>query len=154
MSDCNPAPTPMSPKWTLEKFDGPRPDFLYMMMIGSLMWAALYTHPNIAFAVNHLAQFNSSFGADHISAIKQVFWYLKGTLKFSIQFTPSDLGTKALGFVDADWAEEKDWKSISSNLFIMSVGAVSLNVKKQGSIALSTLKAEYVVLCHASHHVL
>src|SRR5260370_4947750 len=154
MSDCNPAPTPMSPKWTLEKFDGPQPNFLYTMMIGSLMWAALCTHPNIVFSVNHLVQFNSSFSVDHISAVKQVFWYLKGTLKFSIQFAPSDLGTKVLGFIDADWAEEKDQKSISGNLFIMSGGAVSWSVKKQGSIALSTLEAEYVVLCHASCHVL
>src|SRR5260370_37588595 len=120
MSDCNPAPTPMSPKWTLEKFDGPQPNFLYTMMIGSLMWAALCTHPNIVFTVNHLVQFTSSFGTDHISAVKQVFQYLKGTLKFGIQFTPSNLGAKALGFVDVDWAKEKDWKSISSHLFLMS----------------------------------
>src|SRR5260370_26849105 len=38
----------------------------------------------------------------------------------------------------------------------MSGGAISWSAKKQGSIALSTLKAEYVyvVLCHTSHHVL
>src|SRR5260370_16306233 len=116
MSDCNPAPTPMSPKWILEKFDGARPDFPYTTLISSLMWAALCTCPDIAFTVNHLAQFNSSFGVDHISAVKWVFQYLKGTLKFGIQFTPSDLGTKALVFIDVDWAEEKNWTSISINL--------------------------------------
>src|SRR5260370_5784925 len=125
-----------------------------MMMIGSLMWAALCICPDIVFTVNHLVQFNSSFSVDHISAIKRVFWYLKGTLKFGIQFTPSDLGTKVLGFVDVDWAEEKDQKSISGNQFIMSGGAISWSVKKQGSVALSTLEAEYVVdgimVCYGS----
>src|SRR5260370_37145606 len=154
MSDCNPAPTPMSPKWILEKFDGARPDFPYTTLISSLMWADLCTCPDIAFAVNHLVQFNSSFGMDHISAIKWVFCYLKGTIKYSIQFSPSNLGTKALGYVDVDWAEEKDQKSISGNLFMMSGGAVSWSAKKQGSIALSTLEAEYLALCHTSRHVL
>ena len=110
--------------------------------------------PDIAFVVNHLVQFNSSFGPEHISAIKQVFHYLKGTVNYSIQFTPSNSGIKALGFVDADWAEEKDRKSISGNIFIMSGGAIAWSAKKQGSIALSTLEAEYVALCHASCHVL
>jgi len=39
-------------------------------------------------------------------------------------------------------------------MFIMSGGAIAWSAKKQGSIALSTLEAEYVVLCHTSHHVL
>ncbi len=36
----------------------------------------------------------------------------------------------------------------------MSGGAIAWSAKKQGSIALSTLEAEYVALCHTSHHVL
>ena len=119
-------------------------------MIGSLMWAALCTCPDIAFAVNHLVQFTSCFGPEHVSTVKRVFWYLKGTVNYGIQYGPSDLGTKALGYVDADWAEEKDWRSISGNVFIMSGGAVSWSAKKQGLVTLSTLEAEYVALCHAS----
>ena len=43
MSDCNTAPTPMTPKWDYIKFNGPRPDYPYTTMIGSLMWAVLCT---------------------------------------------------------------------------------------------------------------
>ncbi len=118
------------------------------------MWAALCTCPNIAFAVNNLMQFNSSYGPEHIARVKQIFHYLKGTIDYGIQYLHSNSGTKAIGYTNVDWAEEKDWKSISGNVFIMSGGAVAWSVKKQGSIALSTLEAEYISLSHATHHVI
>ena len=43
MSDSNTIGTPMAPKQTFEKFEGPRPDYPYTTMIGSLMWATLCT---------------------------------------------------------------------------------------------------------------
>ena len=144
----------MAPKHDFIKFDGPRPDYPYTTMIGSLMWAALCTCPNIAFAVNQLTQFNSSFGLEHIASVKRIFRYLKGTMNYGIQYSHSKLGTMAIGYADADWAEDKDRKSISGNIFIMAGGAIAWSVKKQGSVALSTLEAEYVSLSHATRHVL
>src|SRR5260370_32038447 len=123
-------------------------------MIGSLMWAALCKQPNIAFAVNSLAQFNLSFGPEHIARVKQNFRYLKGTINYDIQYSQSNSGTMTIGYADADWAEDKDWKSISGNVFIMSGGAIAWSAKKQGTIALSTLEAEYVALSHATRHIL
>ncbi len=118
------------------------------------MWAALCTCPNIAFTVNNLVQFNSSYGPEHIAGVKQIFRYLKGTIDYGIQYSHSNSGTKAIGYADADWAEEKDRKSISGNVFIMSGGAVAWSTKKQGSIALSTLEAEYISLSHTTCHVI
>src|SRR5260370_8309380 len=59
-----------------------------------------------------------------------------------------------IGYADADWAEDKDRKSISGNVFIMSGGAIAWSAKKQGTIALSTLEAEYMALSHATCHIL
>src|SRR5260370_28019530 len=89
-------------------------------MIGSLMWAALCTQPDIVVMVNSLAQFNSSFGPEHIARVKQIFQYLKGSINYGIQYSQSNSGTMTIGYADADWAEDKDWKSISGNVFIMS----------------------------------
>src|SRR5258707_5937544 len=154
MSESNTVSTPMAPKQDFTKFDGPRPNYPYTTMIGSLMWAALCTCPNIAFAVNNLVQFNSSYGPEHIAGVKQIFHYLKGTIDYGIQYSHSNLGTKVIGYADVDWAEEKDQKSILGNVFIMSGGAIAWSAKKQGSIALSTLEAEYILLSHAMHHVI
>src|SRR5258708_38747580 len=151
MSESNTVSTLMAPKWDFTKFDGPQPNYLYMTMIGSLMWAALCTCPNIAFAVNNLMQFNSSYGPEHIARVKQIFHYLKGTIDYGIQYLHSNSGTKAIGYTNVDWAEEKDQKSILGNVFIMSGGAVALGTKKQGSIALSTLVSRTAPGCVTLH---
>src|SRR5260370_41608044 len=102
MSDCNPVSTPMAPKHDFIKFNGPQPDYPYMTMISSLMWAALCTRPDIAFAVNSLAQFNSSSGLEHITVVKRIFWYPKGTINYGIQYLHSKSGTMAIGYADVD----------------------------------------------------
>jgi len=75
-------------------------------------------------------------------------------INYGIQYSHSKSGTMAIGYADADWAEDKDRKSISGNVFIMSGGAVAWSAKKQGLIALSTLEAEYISLSHATRHIL
>lgn len=49
-----PSETPLSPTTVLTRHEGRRPDYPYMTMIGKLMYAALCTRPDIAFAVTHL----------------------------------------------------------------------------------------------------
>ena len=51
----------------------------YCQAIGSLMWAAIGTRPDIAFAVSLLSQFMESPGEVHWEVIKRVLRYLKGT---------------------------------------------------------------------------
>ena len=43
--------------------------------------------------------------------------------------------------------------SVCSGCEWVMTGAMSWSAKKQGLVALSTLEAEYVALCHASQHV-
>ena len=131
MVDANTAATPMFPKQAYKKFPGLHPDYPYSTMIGSLMWAALCTCPDIAFAVHHFAQFNNSYGPEHITGVKRIFHYLKGTTNHGITYSKSDSGLTAVRYADTDWGEQKDQKSISGNLFMMSGGAIawSANVR-------------------------
>ena len=52
--------------------------FPYREAIGSLMYAAVTTHPNISFAISTLSQFLENLGEVHWEAAKQVFRYLAG----------------------------------------------------------------------------
>ena len=52
---------------------------LYREVIGSMMYAALGTRPDIAFAVLHLSQFMQNPRKPHWEAVKRVLHYLKGT---------------------------------------------------------------------------
>ena len=128
----------------------PPPDFPYAAAIGSLMYAAVATRPDISHAVQCLSQFTSNPSQQHVTAVKRVFRYLNGTRNLGITYgTTSD--TTLYGYTDADWGQDSaDRKSISGYVFLISGGAVSWSSKKQTSVALSTMEAEYMALCHTS----
>lgn len=69
MENCKPANTPLELNSKLEK--PMQPDFkimqklTYQSLIGALMYLAVNTRPNIAYAVNFLNQFNSNYGTEH-----------------------------------------------------------------------------------------
>ena len=49
---------------------------LYASYVGSLMYAQVCTHSNIAYIVGMLCRFLSNLGMDHWKAIKRVMQYL------------------------------------------------------------------------------
>lgn len=69
MENCKPTNTPLELNSKLEK--PLQPDFkimqklTYQSLIGALMYLAVNTRPNIAYAVNFLNQFNSNYGTEH-----------------------------------------------------------------------------------------
>ncbi len=112
-------------------------------MVRSLIYAAIATRPDIAQAVGTLAKFNSSPNEAHLTAVKRVFSYLKGTVKLHLQYEASDKDME--GFSNADWAaDSEDRRSISGNVFLLSSGAISWASQKQPTVALSTAEAEYI----------
>ena len=52
---------------------------LYQQMIGTLLYAALGTRPDIAYAVTRLSRYNQNPRAEHINYAKYVLKYLVGT---------------------------------------------------------------------------
>ena len=120
----------------------------YRELIGLLQYIALATHPDISYAINKLAQFLNNPGQAHLEAATRVLHYLKGTKKWTL-----NLGgpiANIAGFTDSDWgADCDDWKSIWAYIFRMGNGAISWKLKKQTSVALSSVEAEYMAMCQA-----
>lgn len=119
----------------------------YAMAIGSLMYAATGTRPDITYAVQHLAQFTSHPSNAHWTAVKRVFRYMKGTHINITLGTSSDL--TLTGYCDVDWAQLHDRRSTSGYLFKIGNGVISWSSKKQVTVALSTMEAEYIALAYA-----
>src|ERR1700678_695283 len=75
MADSHPVNTPMDQNVKLTKLSDTEnydiPD--YRSPIGSLMYTAIGTRPDISFAVQHLSQFMSNPGPAHWTAVKCVF---------------------------------------------------------------------------------
>ncbi len=129
----------------------------YAALIGSLMYLAIGTQPDIAFAVNKLAQFTQNPRPIHWTAVKWVFHYLKYTRTYKLTYGGYNdiLNTDFNIFCDADWASDaSDCKSVSGYVVIIAGGAVSWSSKKQTSVALSTAEAEYIVATHIAKQVL
>lgn len=155
MSDCKPVKTPFEVGMKLNKRgEEEKFDCLYQQAIGSLLYVAQGTRPDIAYAVNTLSRFNKNPSTDHWSAVKRVFRYLQGTKDLKLVYT-KDGNEEITGFCDADWASDvHDRKSCTGYLFILQGGAISWRSHKQQTVALSTAEAEYMAMSSAAQEAL
>nr|AAL83349.1 Putative gag-pol polyprotein [Oryza sativa Japonica Group]AAP51927.1 retrotransposon protein, putative, Ty1-copia subclass [Oryza sativa Japonica Group] len=103
-SDCKPAPTPYDPSVLLRKNRRiVRDQLRYSQIIGSLMYLASATRPDISFA-----------------AREKVMRYLKGTMSYGIHYTgyPKVLE----GYSDSNWISDADEiKATSGYVFTLAV---------------------------------
>jgi hypothetical protein len=127
-------------------------DTPYKEAVGSLMYAALGTRPDIAFAVQSVSRFSTKYGPVHWNAVKRIFQYLKGTAHLWLTFGHGDGGLT--GYADADGSMAHDRHAISGYAFMIHGGAVSWSAKRQNIISLSTTESEYVAATHAAKEAL
>jgi hypothetical protein len=157
MKDCNSVSTPLDvnvqlragpPEQRIENIS------LYQQIIGSLMYAVTGTRPDLAYAVTHLSQFNSSPTLVHLQAAKRVLRYLKGTRSLKLTYRyGNDLYLE--GFCDASYGNCLDTRrSFWGYLFQLGEATISWRSRRQRSVATSTTEAEYMALSMTSKHYL
>lgn len=161
MDESNPMATPLDAKMALrrnEDEDGKAKDAAdvpYRQLIGSLMYLAVSTRPDIAFAVSNLSQFLTNPSIDHWKAAKRVLRYLQGTIGLGILFIGNCEQPNVLfAYSDSDFATCIDTrKSISGVTLILNSGSVIWSARKQGVVATSTTDAEYIAAHDASKEI-
>jgi len=145
LEECKEMNTPMHPTCTLSKEDqGSKIDQkLYRGMIGSLLYLTA-SRPDILFSVCLFARFQSDPRKPHLTAVKRIFRYLKGTTDLGLLNKKSS-DYKLVGFCDADYAGDRiERKSTSRNCQFLGDNLISWASKRQATIALSTAEAEYI----------
>lgn len=118
----------------------------YLSAIGSLMYLAIGTRPDIAHAVSLLSRFNSCPARVHWHAVQHVFKYLKGTSDHGLEFGPSASGgVIPTVFSDSDYAGDTE-KARSTSGYATFIGASCVNwsSRRQDIVAKSTTEAELV----------
>ncbi|KAE9336562.1 hypothetical protein PR003_g12450 [Phytophthora rubi] len=150
-----------TPMETSMKLQAAKPDdktdvsFDYRAAVGSLMYLATTTRPDLAYVVGQLSRFVSKPTDKHCGAAKRVLRFLAATKDHGIFFDrkKADSMTGAItinGFCDADWANCPDTrKSISGFVLKVAGGPVSWSARRQSVVAQSTAEAEYVAACEA-----
>jgi len=89
LDDANPVCTPMDLNVRLVADDGfskPADKIRYQSLVGSLLYVAIATRPDISQAVRAVSKFNSAPTEAHLTAVKRILRYLKGTLDLSLQY--------------------------------------------------------------------
>lgn len=149
MEDSRPSKIPMDPGYyRLERGQTLPNNNKYREAIGSLLYLAVNTRPDIMASVTILSQCVSCPTTTDWTEVKRIFRYLKHTEDYKLRLGGNS--EELHGFCDADWAGDRsDRKSKSGYLFKYKGAALSWSSRKQSCITLSSTEAEYVALSEA-----
>lgn len=121
----------------------------YQSIIGALTYLSITTRPDIQHSVSKLAQHNTDPHIEHMTAVKHILRYLKGTIDLGLVYKFGEARVK--GYADSDWGGNTiDRKSYTGYIFFLGECVISWESKKQATVALSSTEAEYMAMSNAS----
>lgn len=153
LQDANVAPVPLAPGI---QFDDNSPlvdQTLYRSIIGSLLYAARCTRPDISYAVSFLSQFNNQPRRCHLTAAKRILHYLKGCPDMVIKYNNNNQDFYAL--CDSDWGNNKlDRKSFLGYVLFFGGAPIIWSSRKQRTVALSSCDAELIAASECARAIM
>ena len=156
--DAKPTSVPLTASTKLTKEEGKPLDKQqhgYSQLIGSLMYLAVCTRPDITQAVGALARFMAAPTTIHWAAALGVLRYLAGTRDHGICFGRNNSSKQLLGYCDSDYAGDLDTRrSTTGYVFLLSGGAITWSSRCQQTVAASTTEAEYMAAAAATKEAL
>ena len=123
----------------------------YREAVGSLMFLAVVTRPDIAYAVNLVSNFLNEHKDSHWQAVKRIIAYLIDTANMRIEFRTSGSGIELAGYSDADFASDiatRRWTT--GYAFCIGNGIVTWSSQRQKLVSLSTTESEYIAASTAA----
>ncbi|CAA9998248.1 unnamed protein product, partial [Nesidiocoris tenuis] len=140
MENCKPVSIPQETSLKLNKPQTLDEKLPFRSLIGSLMYRAIATRPDIAHSVSFLSQFNQNHAEDHWKAAKRILRYLSGTKEVGLVYKKTS--ELLHGYSDSDWGNNIiDRHSYSGYLFKFGGAAISWEARKQRSVARSSVEA-------------
>ncbi|GKA67494.1 hypothetical protein Tco_0767411 [Tanacetum coccineum] len=147
MDLCDPVDTPMVDRLKLDEdpLGIPVDQTLFRSIVGSLMYLTA-SRPDLVFVICMCARYQASPTKKHLEALKQVFWYLKGTINWGLWYL-KDTAMALTAYADADHIGCQDTRrSTSGSAQFLGDKLVNWSSKKQKSTAISTTEAEYIAM--------
>lgn len=158
MENCTPVRTPMMENYhamvgCVSPTDEDRKQVAkvpYREVLGSLLYLARRTRPDISLAVGILCRSSHDPTMGQWMSVLRILRYLKGTLEYGVFIGGTPVKERKVhieAYTDADWAGDRtDRRSTSGYILLMNGGALSWASMKQKCTALSSTEAEYVGL--------
>lgn len=153
LEHSKPVPTPM-PEGTVSDETSAKFDVsLYSRAIGSLLYLANGTRPDIALPVCKLSQRCKNPNVSDWEHVKYVIKRLNCTKNQGLMYEKKNRGV--LCFCDANYANDtKDRKSIGGFVISLAGAPVIWSSKKQRTVSSSTVMAEYLAMYEIAKEVL
>jgi len=124
----------------------------YQRKIGSILYAAVTTRPDIAFASSRLSRFLTNPSNEHHNAADRVLLYLSSTRTLALRFGGSDTYEVAS---DASFADNTlDRKSSQGYIIKLFGGLIAWKANKQDTVTTSTTEAELLALSQVAKEAL
>ena len=158
MSSAGPTNVPLASHFVLSKYQSPTTDteidkmkkVPYSSAIGSVMYLMVSSRPDLAYAMSCLSKYMSNPGMPHWKALQWLLKYLISSMKFGLTFSKCSEGVKLVGYVDSNYANDRDnGKSTTSYVFTFCGSCISWKSQLQPIVALSTTESEYIALTEA-----
>ena len=118
---------------------------IYRSLVGSLLYLAKQTRPDIMFTVNILSRHMNAPTNQHWMCGKRHLRYLQVSKGLKLTYT-KEASYDLVGESDADWSGDvNDRKSTTGYYFNLNGHGIALSccVKKQATVAFSSSEAEY-----------
>jgi hypothetical protein len=148
MLDCRPQSVPADPSAKLVPISASVAPaggtYPFKEAVGSLMYGANTTRPDIKYAVGQVAKFAQNPSPAHWSAVKHILSYLKGTFDYGIRFSGSSSSGVLSAYSDADYAGcLQTRRSTTGYVLLLNGGPVAWTSRRQQGVATSTTESEY-----------
>jgi hypothetical protein len=142
MSEAKKASVPIDPNVVLYPVlenDKKVENVPYREAVGSLMFLAVVSRPDIAFAVNTVSKFLNNHNDEHWRAVKRIISDVSGTIEYGIEYFCSEKACELIGYSDADYANDIETRrSTTGYLFELANGPVTWCSQRQKLVTLST----------------
>ena len=124
---------------------------LYQQMIGSQMYLATQTRPDLAFTMSALSRYLTNPSPHHLQAAKHVFRYLQGTRRSELRSEDRPFPYELHGYSDSAYADcISTRRSTTGYVFFYYGGVITYRSKRLQVVALSSTEAEYYALGNAA----
>ncbi|KAE8731199.1 SWI/SNF-related matrix-associated actin-dependent regulator of chromatin subfamily A member [Hibiscus syriacus] len=159
-----PVSTPLASHFKLDASMSPKDDaereymskVPYASVVGSLMYAMVYTRPDISQAVGVVSRYMHDPGKEHWEAMKWILRYILNTVDIGLVFQQDKQdGQCVVGYCDLDYAGDLDKRrSTTGYVFTFAKAPVSWKSTLQSTVALSTIEAEYMAVTEVVKEVI
>lgn len=127
----------------------------YHSLVGAILYTAVNTRPDVSASISILSRKIKDPTEVDWTELKRIVRYLMKTSGFKLKLAATrSEATKLVGYCDADWSSDpSDRKSNTGYLFLLGHASVCWASRKQTSVSLSSMEAEFIALSEASREL-